>query len=259
VNHVNPSVSTTTLLRYKKGEQIFKQNDFGISIYKIINGKVLVFRECEGLEVPIARLGKGNIIGEMIFFLKGTEVRSASARALEDSEIEVTHPKQLLEEYEASSPILKLMAETALNRLMRMNTFMDRLIVNEQEKRENSKTGLHLRKNKRRFYRRKVNLACKYTSRRPPKGFDGTLKGTIKDISMSGLRLEIAPRNESVISHEIGEVFQVETVLPNEKKLKLICTLVRSSKGRGCINLGMTYPELSEGTRKTLGFFLLPA
>jgi CRP-like cAMP-binding protein len=259
VNDFNQSVSTAKLLRFKKGEQIFKQNDFGISIYKIIKGNVLVFRECEGLEVPIAELGKGNIIGEMTFFLKGTEVRSASARALEDSEIEVTHPKQLLEEYEASAPILKLMAETALNRLVRMNAFMDRLAVNEQENREHFKTGLRFRKNKRRFYRRKVNLACKYTLRTAPKGFDVTLKGSIKDISMSGLRLEIPSMNERVISHEIGEVFQVETVLPNEQALKLICTLVRSSKARGCINLGMTYPELSHGTRKTLGFFLLPA
>jgi CRP-like cAMP-binding protein len=259
VNDLNQSLSTTYLLKYKKGEQIFKQNDFGISIYKIVNGKVLVFRECEGLEVPVAQLGKGNIIGEMIFLLKGTEVRSASARALEDSEIEVTHPKQLLEEYEASAPILRLMAETALRRLMRMNTFMDRLAVNEQEERQNIKTGLPFRKNKRRFYRRKVSLPCTYASRTSPRGFNGTLKGTIKNISMSGLCLEIDPRNESLMSHEIGEVFQVETLLPNEKELKLICTLVRSSKGRGCTNLGMAYPELNDGTRKTLGFFLMPA
>jgi hypothetical protein len=54
-------------------------------------------------------------------------------------------------------------------------------------------------------------------------------------------------------------VFQLETVLPNAKELKLICTLVRSSKGRGYISLGMTYIELSDEERKILGFFLLPA
>jgi hypothetical protein len=76
---------------------------------------------------------------------------------------------------------------------------------------------------------------------------------------MTGLGLDIDPRNESVIPHEIGEVFQLETVLPNAKELKLICALVRSSKGRGYISLGMTYLELSDETRKILGFFLLPA
>jgi len=252
-------ISTTYHLRYKQGDQIFKQNDFGISIYKIVSGKVLIFRECEDVEVPIATLGKGSIIGEMIFFLKATEVRSASARALEDSEIEVTHPMELLKEYEVSAPILKLMARQALNRLTRMNRFIDRIIVDEQEKSENFKNSLSLWKSNRRFYRKKVELACKYVSKTRLTGSNATLKGTIKNISMTGLGLEIDPRNESVIPHEIGEVFQLETVLPNAKELKLICTLVRSSKGRGYISLGMTYIELSDEERKILGFFLLPA
>ena len=253
------TIPTTYHLRYKKGEQIFKQNDFGISIYKIVSGKVLIFRECAGVEVPIAELGKGNIIGEMIFFLKATEVRSASARALEDSEIEVTHPTELLKEYEASAPMLKLMARTALNRLMRMNRLIDQLIVNEKEKLENGKSGLSFWKSSRRFYRKEVELACKYALKTPLKGFDGKLQGTIKNVSMTGLGLQVDPRNESVIPHEIGEVFQVETVLPNAKELKLTCTLVRSSKGRGYVSLAMTYVELSDQARKLLGFFLLPA
>jgi CRP-like cAMP-binding protein len=252
-------ISTTYHLRYKKGDQIFKQNDFGISIYKIVSGKVLIFRECEDVDVPIAILGKGSIIGEMIFFLKATEVRSASARALEDSEIEASHPMELLKEYEVSAPILKLMARQALNRLTRMNRFIDRLIVDEQAKAENFKRNLSLWKSNRRFYRKKVELECTYTSKTRLTGSNATLKGKIINISMTGLGLDIDPRNESVIPHEIGEVFQLETVLPNAKELKLICTLVRSSKGRGYISLGMTYIELSDEERKILGFFLLPA
>jgi CRP-like cAMP-binding protein len=253
------TIPRTYRLRYKKGDQIFKQNDFGISIYKILSGKVLIFRECEDLEVPIAALGKGNIIGEMIFFLKATEVRSASARALEDSEIEVSHPMGLLKEYEASAAVLKLMAKQSLNRLMRMNKFLDRLIINEKEKLENSKSRLSLWKGNRRFYRKRVELACKYASKTRPADSNVTLKGIIKNLSMTGLALEIDPKNESVIPHEIGEVFQVETVLPNAKELKLICTLVRSSKEGAGKSLGLTYGELPDETRKTLGFFLLPA
>jgi CRP-like cAMP-binding protein len=122
---VKETIQTSYRLRYKKGEQILKQNDFGISIYKILSGKVLIFRECEDVEVPIATLGKGSIIGEMIFFFRATEVRSASARALEESELEVTHPMELVKEYEASAPILKLMAQQTLNRLTRMNRFIE--------------------------------------------------------------------------------------------------------------------------------------
>jgi len=259
VTDTKETIPTSYRLRYKKGEQIFKQNDFGISIYKIVSGKVLIFRECEDVEVPIATLGKGSIIGEMIFFLRATEVRSASARVLEDSELEVTHPMAFIKEYEASAPILKLMAQQALNRLTRMNRFIDRLIVNEQEKPENLRSSLSLWKSNRRFYRKKVNLNCKYASKARLKGFSATLEGTIKNISMTGLGLEIDPRNERVVSHEIGEVFQFETILPNGKELKLLCSLVRSSKGRGYTRLGMTYLELSDDERKILGFFLLPA
>lgn len=251
-------ILTSYRLRYKKGEQIFKQNDFGISIYKILSGKVLIFREYEDVEVPIATLGKGSIIGEMIFFLRATEVRSASAIALEESELEVTHPMAFIKEYEASSPILKLMAQQALNRLTRMNRFIDRLIVNKQEEPDNLKRSLSLWKSNRRFYRKKVNLTCKYASKTRLKEFSATLQGTITNISMTGLGLEIDPSNESAIPYEIGEVFQVETTLPNGKELKLPCTLVRSARGRGYINLGMTYLDLSEDERKILGFFLLP-
>jgi len=253
------TIQTTYRLMYKKGDLIFKQNDFGISIYKIVSGKVLIFRECEDVEVPIALLGKGTIIGEMIFFLKATEVRSASARALEDSEIEVTHPMELLKEYELSAPILKLMARQALNRLKRMNKLIDGLIVNEQEKPENLRSALGLWKSNRRFYRKRVNLTCKYSSKTRLTGCSPKQEGAIKNISMTGLGLDIDPRNERVMPHEIGEVFQVETTLPNAKELKLPCALVRSSKGRGYISLGMTYLELSDDTKKILGFFLLPS
>ncbi len=88
--------SDVTVLRYKKGEQIIKQGDYGISIYIILNGNVEVSRESEGGDVVLATLGPGDIIGEMIFLNKGVEVRSASARALQDSELEVWHPKNLV-------------------------------------------------------------------------------------------------------------------------------------------------------------------
>jgi len=58
------------LLRYEKGELIIKQGDYGISIYKIVSGKVKIFRIYKGLEVPLATLEPGNINGEMAFMNK---------------------------------------------------------------------------------------------------------------------------------------------------------------------------------------------
>jgi CRP-like cAMP-binding protein len=143
-------------LHYKKGEQVFKQNDFGISIYKILRGDVKVFRECEGIEIPIAHLGAGSIIGEMIFFLKSTEIRSASARATEDSEIEVWHPMELLKEYEKASPVLKLIAKQEMDRLIRMNKFMDNLVIEKKWQIRNHRLRKHPGKTRGAFIARKL-------------------------------------------------------------------------------------------------------
>jgi CRP-like cAMP-binding protein len=99
--------SDVTILKYKKGEQIIKQGDYGISIYIILNGYVEVFRESEGADLVLGTLGPGDIFGEMIFLNRGVEVHSASARALQDSEIEVWHPDELAKKYEEIAPVLK--------------------------------------------------------------------------------------------------------------------------------------------------------
>ncbi len=135
--------SDVTVLRYKKGEQIIKQGDYGISIYIILNGNVEVYRESEGGDVVLATLGPGDIIGEMIFLNKGVEVRSASARALQDSELEVWHPDDLGKKYEEIAPVLKAMINQVLRRLLRMNKLLDKLIPKipgQTETKEEKKT-----------------------------------------------------------------------------------------------------------------------
>jgi CRP-like cAMP-binding protein len=44
------------VLRYQDGEQIIKQGDYGISIYKILSGSVQVFRKLKDVEIPLAIL-----------------------------------------------------------------------------------------------------------------------------------------------------------------------------------------------------------
>jgi CRP-like cAMP-binding protein len=55
------------LLRYKKGDLIVKQGDYGISIYKVIKGKVQIFDESGGKETDLVALDPGGIIGDMNF------------------------------------------------------------------------------------------------------------------------------------------------------------------------------------------------
>jgi CRP-like cAMP-binding protein len=256
---INKELPKVYRLQYKKGEQIFKQNDFGVSIYKILRGRVEVFRECEGVEISIAHLESGGILGEMIFFLKSTEIRSASARAVEDSEIEVWHPMEVLRDYDNVSPVLKLIAKQELDRLIRMNKFMDNLIVQKKMEAAESSVQKEPWKGKRRFYRKNVNLPCTYRMERSPKGFSRKAKGTINNLSMTGLCLDMASKNKTLFSHDIGELFTIETVLPNGKDFSGQGRVVRETESAYTSSLGIAFSELTDEARKVLGFFLLPA
>jgi len=248
------------ILKYRKGEQIIKQGDYGISIYKILCGKVQVFRRSEGVDVPLATLGAGAIIGEMGFLGKDAEVRSASAGALENTELEVWHPRELAKKYEQTSPVIKAIIDQALDRLRRINRFMDKLAVtltNETSEKSLQDSGAW--KSKRKFYRKKVYIPCRYAPASRPRDFP-FLTGNITDVSMGGMGLQVSAKNESVISHEVGESFHIDTVLPNGKDLSLVAQIVSVKKTRSRVRLGMQFRDLPDyqEAKKTLWFFLMP-
>ena len=248
------------ILKYRKGEQIIKQGDYGISIYKILCGKVQVFRRSEGVDVPLATLGAGAIIGEMGFLGKDAEVRSASAGALENTELEVWHPHELAKKYEQTSPVIKAIIDQALDRLRRINRFMDKLAVtltNETSEKSLQDSGAW--KSKRKFYRKKLYIPCRYAPASRPKDFP-FLTGNIMDVSMGGMGLQVSAKNESVISHEVGESFHIDTVLPNGKDLSLVAQIVSVKKTRSRVRLGMQFRDLPDyqEAKKTLWFFLMP-
>jgi CRP/FNR family transcriptional regulator len=252
--------SDVTVLKYKKGEQIIKQGDYGISIYIILNGYVEVFRESEGADVVLATLGPGDIFGEMIFLNKGVEVRSASARALQDSELEVWHPDELAKKYEEIAPVLKAMINQVLRRLLRMQKLLDKLAAKEPGQRETKEEKKTSKESRRRYYRRNLDIECDYLPLHSGKGFRNPMKGRIRNLSMTGLRLEISSVNTSYTPHEVGRSFKLETVLPNGQPLKLTAKIVNVHKQEGKLRLGMHFHDLPDydGTRKTLWFFMLP-
>jgi hypothetical protein len=86
------------------------------------------------------------------------------------------------------------------------------------------------------------------------------LTGYIKDISVSGLGLEVDPRNHSLVSHGVDDMFYLSFVLPNEKQMEVLGKVVHVTKRRESMRLGMVFPETSDSMaeiKKTLGFFLL--
>jgi len=251
--------SDVTVLKYKKGEQIIKQGDYGISIYIILNGRVEVFRDSEETHVVLGTMGPGDIFGEMVFLTKGVEVRSASARALEDTELEVWHPDELSKKYEELAPVLKAMINQVLKRLLRMHRLLDKLAPKTPIPREAPESKKAPREN-RRYYRKEVDIPCEYVPLHEGQDFGTLLKGRIKNLSMTGLRLEVPSGNASHTSHESGKSFKIKTVLPNGQPLKLTATIVYVQKQHGKLRLGMQFHDLPDydGTRKTLWFFMMP-
>ena len=252
--HVLPPISR---LHYKKGDLIIKQGDYGISIYKIIKGKVRIIRESGGKEVPLATLGPGEVIGEMSFFNKSSETRSASARALTDVEIEAWHPARLTKEYEQMPPLVKLIADKMLSRLLKTNALIGKLGAKlEESKAQQSPSNNQA--SGRRFYRKQVDLDCFYRPLdAPPKV---KFPGKIKDISLAGVGMEVTSTGRSNVMHDLGEMLHISTVLPNNKDVEFIAKIVDIRKGRlpGRLFLGMAYVDVSQDSRKKLGFFMMP-
>jgi len=244
------------LLHYKKGALIVKQGDYGISIYKVIRGRVQIFNDSGDKEIDIDTLGPGGVIGEMNFLDRALEARFSSARALEDSELEAWHPAGLANEYEQMPDIIRYIANQTLKRLIRMNNLSAQLTDQGEEDRRAAQAEPG--PDQRQFYRKEVILNCVYRPIGSPS--KDRLVGLIKDISLTGVGLEVRTKNKLIFSHKSGSKFYLETMLPNGKEIDLTAEIVTVIEDRdsGKIFLGMIFDELADGTRKNLGFFLMP-
>lgn len=244
------------LLRYTKGDLILKEGDYGAALYKIKKGKVQVFSESGNREILLATLGPGDILGEMTFLKGLIEPRSASARCLDECELEAWHFFRIKNEYEQMPPVIRTMVDQALERLVRMNRVLVQLDIKRQKREQQE--GVIPKDPQRLYYRKDVSLDCDYTP------LDSSsrlrLKGIIKNISMNGLGLDIPKWHIERCSHEPGQVFHLRTILPTGKELNTEAKVISIDKNRkpGRLFLGMAFMGLREGAKKRLGFFLLP-
>ena len=244
-------------LSYKKGDLIVKQGDYGISIYKILEGKVRVTKESEGLEILMSTLGVGDIFGEWTFLNKSTENRSASVRAIENTVVEVWHMQRLSNEYEKMPPIIKYISDQILSRAIRMDKHIIQL-TNQKRRLKEAKKKSNAAKNRRRYYRKKVNLDCKYRPLNAPD--EPSLDGHIMDISFSGLAMIVKLGENLEIPGTVGDFFAIKGLLPNGLKIDLEAKIVSVSKTTSSIELvlHMVITEMWGNTQKALGFFLMP-
>ncbi|MBW1721869.1 MAG: cyclic nucleotide-binding domain-containing protein [Deltaproteobacteria bacterium] len=245
-------------LRYKKGDLIVKEGDYGISMYKVLSGKVQVLVELEDTEIPLTTISEGDVIGEMVFLSRSVERRTATARALEETVLEVWHPNLIAREYEEMPPVLKLIADQTLSRLKRMNRLVPHLI-SKRRKEKASPGQKDPWASQRRFYRKKVDLRAHLRAVEALEG--GRMEGTIKDISLGGAGIEIRPRNVRRFPYKEGHSFEIETILPNGKPLHFSARIVSVKPGHvpGTLFLGMSITDIDDQSGKDLGFFLMPA
>ena len=82
------------LKKYKKGERILEWGELGHEMYMVLNGEVEIFRMVAGKPQILAVHLRGEVFGEM-GLIRGV-VRSASARAREDTELFLLNEEILL-------------------------------------------------------------------------------------------------------------------------------------------------------------------
>jgi len=253
VNQTQPPIQN---LRFKAGDLVFKEGDYGIAIYKIVKGRANVIGQRGDREINLATLGPGDVFGEAVFLDSGFEPRSSSVRALEDTEVESWHVARMKRQYEELPPLIRGMLDQSLKRLLRMIKARNRYLG---EQAAAQKQGLSEPwASKRRFFRKEVDQECQYRPVDPQPGMP-TLVCHIKDMSMGGFGIEIDARNTINFSHAPGDEFRLKTVLPNGNEINLRIKIISIKKdvAAGRLFMGTAITDISLDDRKHLGFYLM--
>ncbi len=105
-------------LRIKKDEILYSENDLGSAAYLIETGQIEFFSDRDGYEVIIARLGPGEMFGEMALLDDGK--RWVSARAIKDTDLTVIEREHVIDRLEKMEPIVSLVFRVLVSRLRLM-------------------------------------------------------------------------------------------------------------------------------------------
>jgi CRP/FNR family transcriptional regulator, cyclic AMP receptor protein len=102
---------------FSKGEVIIPEGNQGDRIYRIIAGEVLICKKnTQDKMIPIAKLGIGEIFGEMYLF-DASGARSASVIASTELKVEVFFEGEIQEELNQAPPEIRQLLGAFTNRL----------------------------------------------------------------------------------------------------------------------------------------------
>lgn len=104
---------------FATNEIIFSEGDLGDCAYLIEKGSVLVYLVKDEVEIPLKYLGEGEVFGEMS--LIDCSPRSASCRAITESQLIIVKKEQLLNRIQEADPVVRLLMKVLLERLRTQN------------------------------------------------------------------------------------------------------------------------------------------
>lgn len=108
---MSPHIGT---LFFRDGEEIFREGDPGHHAYAIESGEVEISVVRDGLNIVLARSGKGEMVGEMAIL--DDKPRSATARAVGDCELLVITRQQITGRLQQADPVLRLCVDVLMER-----------------------------------------------------------------------------------------------------------------------------------------------
>ncbi|MEM7650912.1 MAG: cyclic nucleotide-binding domain-containing protein [Pseudomonadota bacterium] len=104
---------------FPKDGIILQEGEAGNSAYLIQSGAVRVFTEHEGKEITLAKLGVGQIFGEMALIFD--DLRAASVRASEDCNLIVITRQSFQDKLASSDPTIKAIVQMLTQRIVSSN------------------------------------------------------------------------------------------------------------------------------------------
>ena len=259
------------MLWYKPGDLIIKEGDFGTALYRIVSGTVSIFKELHGEELLLFELGPGDVFGEMVFIDGGHTPRTASAVAKDAVELEAWHYLALWREYQAMSPIIRLIALDMVKKLARISTVYDRLRIEKHSKQnkpqETAAAEVHLTV-------KEPSCTFKLAGCEPVgKEWEGLveyrlpdnpepnmLHATGVDIDEEGMRFDVSLATMNHGDHEPGSSIELVIHLPGVAPVKVRGEIASISRGAliGHTALRVHFRNVTTEAKQRLAAFLKP-
>lgn len=108
-----------TVKKLKKDQVLFREGDYGRTVYLIVSGKLRVFTGRGVNEKDLATLGERQVFGEMAYFGEGK--RCASVAAVEASEVIELDLPELKTYFEKQPKWIGIIIETLASHLRAAN------------------------------------------------------------------------------------------------------------------------------------------